>query len=230
MNLFRLLALQAVIFGKHTTSTAIQSQHNQSGEYAESQQDQSEELAQHLIKSAVQGTEFFSKGIEILNKLQSSPSCSRKALHGLISECESLHRSSNTETALEEIKEQYAARLAICEVSAAGVAPPAECQVFISLEERSCSSPPCFERLHQSQVKSCLGALHKENQLWTSFSNSLQNVVHVCQASRAWVEKGQYLASRPCYPLPEPSCQQRSVRLPSQQVNSVIDLFYPNSF
>jgi hypothetical protein len=216
MNLFRLLALQAVIFGKYTTSTAIQSQHNQSGEHTQFQHDQSEELAQHLIKSTIQRTEKISKGIEVLNQLESSPSCSRQALHGLISECEFLHRSSNTETALEEIKEQYAARLAICEVSAAGVVPPAECQVFISFEERSCSSPPCFERLHQSQVKSCLGALHKENQLWTSFSNSLQNVVHVCQASRAWVEKGKSLASRPCYPFPEPSCQQRGVRLPSQ--------------
>lgn len=237
MNLFRLLALQAVIFGKHTSSTATQAQRNQnqSRDYIQFQQDQSEELAQHLIKSAIQRTEVFSKGVEVLNKLESSPSCSRLALHGLISECESLQRSSSTETALEEIKEQYAARLAICEVSGAGVTPPKDCQAFISFEgtpdssrsHQSCSSPTCFERLRPNQVKSCLAALVKENQLWTSFSNSLQNVVYVCQASRTWVEKGKNVASRSCYTSPIRG--GGGVRSFTTQLNSTISLLYPNS-
>lgn len=157
------------------------------------------DLATYLVNNAIQHEDVFPRAIGILDKLKTSPSCSRVALQGLITECESVGRSSTTELQLEEVREQYAARLAICEVSAAGVAPPKECQVFVSSEHRSknarnrqtCRATPCFEKLTRRQVKPCLGALHRETQFWTSFSNSLQNVVHVCQASRVWVEKGE---------------------------------------
>lgn len=179
MHLFRNLVLLLASLGSATSNDNSQGL---------------EGLTLYLVNKAFRHEEAFPRAIEVLEKLKSSPSCSRLSIQGLITECESLELSSMVELDLEDVKEQYAARLAICEVTAAGVAPPEECRIFVPSNGRNrqaCDSPPCFEHPPRSQMKACLSALHKENQLWTSFSNSLQNVVHVCQAARIWVERGK---------------------------------------
>jgi len=158
---------------------------------------QLDNLALRLINGAVQRSDIFPKALAVLDSFKSSPSCSRLALHGLISECESL-RHSDTEIMLDQIKQEYAARLALCEVSAAGGTSPSECELLdpsqskLASDDRkqSCVSPPCYERVDQKQVRLCLNSLLDQPQMWTSYSNSYQNVVYICQASRTWVEKG----------------------------------------
>ena len=159
---------------------------------------QLDKLALRLINGAVQRSDIFPKALAVLDSFKSSPSCSRLALHGLISECESLRHSSDTEVMLDQIKQEYAARLALCEVSAAGAALPSECELLDPSQSKlaggdrkqSCASPPCYERVEQKQVRLCLNSLLDQPQMWTSYSNSYQNVVYICQASRTWVEKG----------------------------------------
>jgi len=156
-------------------------------------------LALRLINGAVQHSEIFPKAIAVLESFKSSPSCSRLALRDLISACESLRHSSETEVMLDEIKQQYAARLALCEVSAAGATPPPECEMLDPSASKfpgggrpqSCVSPPCYERVERKMVRLCLNSLLDQPQMWTSYSNSYQNVIYVCQASRTWVEKGK---------------------------------------
>jgi hypothetical protein len=128
----------------------------------------------------------------------------------LINSCQSLERSSSAEIELSEIREEYATRLAMCELMGAKVTVPSQCDRFVphdggckrkrafafldklrSEEPTDSIDKTCYRDVSPVQVKQCLGALHARPQWWTSYSNALQNVVVVCQASRSAIEKGK---------------------------------------
>jgi len=148
-----------------------------------------DELSFRLINSAFGQADFVSKAVAVLDSLKSSPSCTRLVFQGLMAECQSLERSTHLEVALEETKSQYAIRLAICEIAAADVATPAECESFIPSSREPGQGQYNGVTIHQS--RRCLHALHSRQQWWTSYSNNLQNVVVVCEASRSMVERGK---------------------------------------
>jgi hypothetical protein len=167
-----------------------------------------EDLASLLFQQAVQKDEIFSHAITILDSLKSAPSCHRLATVSLVDSCSSLERSSDGETSLAEEREKYAARLAMCELMSAKIVVPHQCDYFVPARD-GCPKQrhtlgfkniwrrdsgdiqkECFHEVSTNQMKNCLAALHERPQWWTSYSNALQNVLVVCQASRNGVEKG----------------------------------------
>ena len=148
-----------------------------------------DELSFRLINSAFGQADFVPKAVAVLDSLKSSPSCARLVFQGLMTECQSLERSTGLEAALEETKSQYAIRLAICEIAAADITTPTECEQFVPSSREPRQGQYNAITMHQS--RRCLHALHSRQQWWTSYSNNLQNVVVVCEASRSMVERGK---------------------------------------
>lgn len=157
----------------------------------------------------MQQQEILSQALRIVHSMESAPTCNRLAALNLINDCKSLEQSSgdgrpNTEMVLDEIKSEYAARLAICELVGAKATVPRECIIlvpstqacvksrFMSFFSRQDSSKEdyCYPEATRSQFERCLRALEARPQSWTSYSNARQNAVVMCHASRDSVEKG----------------------------------------
>lgn len=135
--------------------------------------------------------------------MQASPSCNRVAATLLLSSCQILEGSTHsTEASLDDIRSTYAAQLAMCEISSAGLAIPQECKSLkpvteplglrglhgLSNEGKVKSAVP--RNIDKSQLSQCLRSLESRPQWWTSYSNSRQNAIVMCQAARADIEKG----------------------------------------
>jgi hypothetical protein len=172
------------------------------------------ELTDSLINGQIHHPEVYSRAVTLLESLESAPSCYRVATLSLINSCQSLERISLTEYALYKTREEYAAKLAVCELSGAKAKITPHCAEFMPCASacRKAKSPGFLRRSHQtegvpgkacypdvtrSQVNKCISALHSKPQWWTSYSNALQNVVVICHASRSAIEKGKSPV-RPC--------------------------------
>jgi hypothetical protein len=170
-------------------------------------------LALRMLQYPVYDPEVYSQAIVILESLRSAPSCHRAATISLIDSCQSLETSEGGNTLLSEVREKYAARLAMCELMGAKVQLPSQCEIF-TMSERHCkrknsgslmskfrrasnieheSTAACFAETSLAHLNHCLGAIHNKPQWWTSYSNALQNVLIVCQASRGAVEQGKQI-------------------------------------
>lgn len=149
--------------------------------------------------------------------MELSPSCNRLAALTLINSCQSLEMSakgsSNAKTKgeliLDEVKSEYAVRLAVCELNGAKVNIPRECAVFIpssyacgkfrfrslfTRQESHSHDELCYPEAAGSQIIQCLRALESRPQSWTSYSNAKQNSVVMCQASRDAIERDEKLS------------------------------------
>ena len=166
-----------------------------------------------LQNPPVQQREIFSHALRIIHSMESSPSCNRLAALTLINSCQSLEMSakgsSNAKTKgeliLDEVKSEYAVRLAVCELNGAKANIPRECAGFIpssyacgkfrfrslfTRQESRSHDELCYPEAAGSQVRQCLQALESRPQWWTSYSNAKQNAVVMCQASRDAIERG----------------------------------------
>jgi hypothetical protein len=169
-----------------------------------------EALTSKLLRGPIHEPEVYMRAVNILESMETAPSCHRIATLTLINSCQSLERSTAAEIALTEVREEYATRLAMCELMSAKVTVPSQCSRFIpqdggcrrkrsfafwdsthSDEATNSIDKICYREVNPTQVKQCLGTLHAKPQWWTSYSNALQNVVVVCQASRSAIEKGE---------------------------------------
>jgi hypothetical protein len=167
------------------------------------------DLAARFTESTPEQSVLFTQALSVLNLLESAPSCHRLAAHNLIDTCESLEKSTEIELALEEVKEKYAARLAMCELTGAQTSLPPQCKDFVpspcahegfarlfrkrDQPKAVAADQMCYPNTSRNQVKQCLNALHSRPQWWTSYSNALQNVVVVCQATRTYKDKEEIL-------------------------------------
>ncbi|GLA72447.1 hypothetical protein AtubIFM55763_002986 [Aspergillus tubingensis] len=121
------------------------------------------------------------------------------AVSKLVTSCQSIGGRSekpdpHTFTTLEHIRSIYAARLAICELNEAGAAVPTSCHpITMRLPQKkglfglSTGYKTHFnaaETVTKGQLESCLRSLESRPQWWTSYSNSRQNAVVICQAAR----------------------------------------------
>src|ERR1700753_2559385 len=79
-------------------------------------------LTSSFMNGRIHQPEVYSRAISILEALESAPSCHRIATMTLIKSCQFLDKSTPTEAAVYEIREEYATRLAMCELNAAKVA------------------------------------------------------------------------------------------------------------
>ena len=165
-------------------------------------------LSSRLLQSTLHQPHLYSEAISIIESLGSAPSCHRLATTTLIDSCKALETGPETEIALSDIREKYATRLAVCELQSAKSDIPAACQPFAP-SDSGCGHKSsgfmrilrgttkhqgtverCFEESPVLETHRCLQALHSKPQWWTSYSNALQNVLVVCQASRHAIEKG----------------------------------------
>ncbi|KAL4983768.1 hypothetical protein BDW68DRAFT_181293 [Aspergillus falconensis] len=163
------------------------------------------DLVSFLNSRTQKHDELLTEALQLLDTLNSSSSCNKLAATKLVSSCKSIGR--NTESSggsdiyltLEHVRSLYAARLAICELSGAGISIPSPC--------RSVNGSPAprrrlwgrqpgnsfatedFEYMQKADFEPCLKVLESRPQWWTSYSNSKQNAVVICQASRTEIDK-----------------------------------------
>ncbi|KAI9818845.1 MAG: hypothetical protein M1827_007666 [Pycnora praestabilis] len=160
--------------------------------------------------------EIYVDALRLLTSLESSPSCTRLATVTLLTSCQALTApqkdaegsSAGPEAFLDEVRSIYAARLAVCELLGAHAGIPSECSPLMPLEPAN--SKRRFQRLwsqskrlaedsgnrmtygevKKQEFARCLKSLESRPQWWTSYSNSRQNAVMMCQAARNEIEKG----------------------------------------
>lgn len=135
------------------------------------------------------------------------PSCARIASVKLVTSCQSFRGNNNgdreSHETLDGIRSVYAARLAICELEGAGASVPAPCLPVTLAPPASkgrfgfvtkTDVPDTGTALVPKELlEQCLKTLESRPQWWTSYSNSRQNAMVICQASRIEVEKEELL-------------------------------------
>ncbi|KAI9370056.1 hypothetical protein BJX61DRAFT_535944 [Aspergillus egyptiacus] len=180
-------------------------------EVSEQIQDPSENLDLVSFLSLVpqRHDEIFTEAIELLQSIESPSSCNGIAASKLITSCRSIDQkpdtsiNADTYLALEHARSLYAARLAICELTGAGAPIPSPCDpVNVSLSRQKVRFKWYTNNKHETThnypiskntLESCLKSLESRPQWWTSYSNSRQNAVVICQASRTENEKKEIL-------------------------------------
>jgi hypothetical protein len=172
-------------------------------------------LTASLTDGQIYRPDVYSKAITFLEDMETSPSCQRVATLTLIKDCQTLESSTSSEIELSEVQQEYAIRLAMCEITATKYKISSYCAGFIASE---CSTPQytgffqrhrrtreavggkfCYPVVTGKDIEQCIDWLaDSRSQWWTSYSNNKQNVRSVCQASRHAIEKGEPF---PCYPF-----------------------------
>jgi hypothetical protein len=168
-------------------------------------------LASVLQTPSIAQQEVLSQALRIVHSMESAPTCNRLAALNLINDCKSLEQNSDhikpeSEIALDEVKSEYSARLAVCELLGAKAPVPRECGIlvpspqacgkgrfssFFSRQKRDSSDGEyCYPEATPTQFERCLRALESRPQSWTSYSNARQNAVVMCHASRDAIERG----------------------------------------
>lgn len=175
-----------------------------------------DELVLRLRQNAIHQPEVFERAVTVLDSYKTSAVCHRIAVMSLIDDCQALGQSNDVEHEQVGAREIFATRLATCELSSTDVIIPKDCQPFVphhrhceknrkfswpgssfsfkgssNKPEKQETDIPCYPETNLRQLRSCITSLRKESQTWTSYSNSLQNIAVVCQASRGAAEKGK---------------------------------------
>jgi hypothetical protein len=144
------------------------------------------------------------QAVDFVVSMQTAPTCTRMAASHLMNECKLL------EAYLDNVKTEYAAKLAVCELLSAQPSnpmPPPNCDILVPTS-RACSrggtwwyprpettvnDRQCYPEIKEYQYVQCLKTLQSSPQYWTSFSNARQNAVVMCQASRDAIERENHL-------------------------------------
>jgi hypothetical protein len=162
----------------------------------------SDDFIKRLYQSNIHQPEIYARAVSVLESQRTMPSCHRVAMSNLMDTCQILERGETSETKLTEIREIFATRLAMCELSGVQGVSLSECLPFVQSQDgcdrrtsfmryfrqEKDTGEACFPDITQNQLRSCLKVLNARPQLWTSYSNNLQNVLTVCQASRNAIE------------------------------------------
>ena len=154
------------------------------------------------------------QALDFVLSMQTAPTCTRMAASHLMNECKLLEHApdfakSRPEAYLDNVKTEYAAKLAVCELLSAqpsNPAPPPYCDILVP-SSKACSKggswwhpkpettsdKQCYPEIKVYQYTQCLKSLQSTPQFWTSFSNARQNAVVMCQASRDAIERESHL-------------------------------------
>ncbi|OAL06280.1 hypothetical protein IQ06DRAFT_362560 [Phaeosphaeriaceae sp. SRC1lsM3a] len=165
--------------------------------------------------TASRNQRVITQAVDFVVSMQTAPTCTRMAASHLMNECKLLEHApdfakSRPDAYLDNVKTEYAAKLAVCELLSAQpanpMAPP-NCDILVPTS-RACSkggswwySRPeitlndkqCYPHFKEHQYVQCLKTLQSSPQYWTSFSNARQNAVIMCQASRDAIERENHL-------------------------------------
>ncbi|KAL1636976.1 hypothetical protein SLS58_009583 [Diplodia intermedia] len=114
------------------------------------------------------------------------------------------------ENPLDQVRQEYAARLAVCELQGIKSGIPRECTPFAP-SRKACTrintkgffrknipsqdepKRACYPEFTPRQLRECVDTLFNQAQRWTSFSNAQTNAIVICQASRGAVENEEHL-------------------------------------
>ncbi|KAL5358490.1 hypothetical protein BJX96DRAFT_163779 [Aspergillus floccosus] len=165
------------------------------------------DLVSFLSSKTQQQDAIFTEAVHLLESMKSSPSCNRIAASRLVTSCQSIGgkadaMDSDTYLTLEHVRSLYAARLAICEINGAGASTPSPClpvTVFSPQKKNMFGFTRSKYQLNEADAASaealehCLKSLESRPQWWTSYSNSRQNAVVICQAARIENEREELL-------------------------------------
>jgi hypothetical protein len=151
---------------------------------------------------------IFNEAVKILDSMGSLPSCNRIAAIRLVSSCQTFNdgnddpQTDRPET-LDFLRSVYAARLALCEIDGTGTSIPPSClPVTISpppqksrfgFMTRSRGYDTASGEVPRELLEQCLRTLESRPQWWTSYSNSRQNALVICHASRMEAEKEELI-------------------------------------
>lgn len=155
------------------------------------------------------------QAVDFVVSMQNAPTCTRLAASHLMNECKLLENApdfakTRPEAYLDNVKTEYAAKLAVCELLSAqpsNPTPPPNCDILVptsracgkgstwwySRPETTMSDKQCYPEFKEYQYAQCLKSLQSSPQYWTSFSNARQNAVVMCQASRDAIERENHL-------------------------------------
>lgn len=169
-------------------------------------------LFQH---TASRNHRVITQAVDFVVSMQNAPTCTRMAASHLMSECKLLEHApdfakSRPEAYLDNVKTEYAAKLAVCELLSAqpnNPVPPTNCEMLVptshacsrrgtwwySRPETTVNEKQCYPEIKEYQYTQCLKTLQSSPQYWTSFSNARQNAVVMCQASRDAIERESHL-------------------------------------
>jgi len=129
--------------------------------------------------------------LQILSSFQALPSCHRLAASTLLDSCHSIDGSKHdSQASMEDVRSIYAAQLAICEIVSAETAIPQSCKSLALFPELKSHRELSSKSVRKDHLSQCLQSLESRPQWWTSYSNSRQNAVVMCQAAREDIEKG----------------------------------------
>ncbi|KAJ5583439.1 hypothetical protein N7535_002059 [Penicillium sp. DV-2018c] len=151
---------------------------------------------------------IFNEAVNILDSIGSAPSCNLVAATRLVSSCQTFsdgNDGSQTDSpeTLDHLRSVYAARLALCEIDGAGNSIPSSClPVTLSpppqknrfgFMARHRGSDTASSEVPRELLEHCLRTLESRPQWWTSYSNSRQNALVICHASRMEAEKEELI-------------------------------------
>ena len=127
----------------------------------------------------------YGRAITIIANATSSNSCYRNSVSRLLANCNTLRSSRGaTDVTYDHLQEQYAASLAICELPAGDSRMPKQC--------RDMQGPVLAEPL---SIRRCLKWLRQDGR-WISYSNNLQTVRVLTEATTAENERGVSLLDK----------------------------------
>lgn len=137
-------------------------------------------------------TGIYTQALQLLSSMQGSPSCNRLAASTLLDSCHTVDGSKqDAEDSLEDMRSVYAAQLAICEIVSAGSVVPQACTSLEVSPDKNIHQTSGYRHVRRDQLALCLQSLESKPQSWTSYSNSKQNAMVMCQAARVDIEKGK---------------------------------------
>ncbi|KAK0661429.1 hypothetical protein DIS24_g2489 [Lasiodiplodia hormozganensis] len=174
------------------------------------------DLSSMLRRAPFHEARVFEVARKHIQEIESSPACHQLATSALIDSCQSFSSMPGQETAqpkenpLDQARQEYAARLAVCELQGIKSGIPKECSPFVPSRQacprinlkgffrKNASSQDepkraCYPEFTSRQLKQCIDTLFDHAQRWTSYSNAQTNAIVICQASRGAVENEEHL-------------------------------------
>ena len=159
---------------------------------ASNQPYQSQNLTTLLRPALDDRSKVYAQALELLSSIETSPSCHRLATSTLLDSCQSIDGSKHdSETIFDDTRSIYAAQLAVCEIQSANSNVPPSCEILATNRKMGILRKSGVSVVPKTQLSHCLQSLESRPQWWTSYSNSRQNAVVICQAARTDIEKGE---------------------------------------
>jgi hypothetical protein len=169
------------------------------------------DLQSLLQDTTISQDKELSEALAWINKLPTETSCVQLAAMKLMTECKLLDNPSEfakefPEVHLDDIKLEYAVKLAACEIAGAQPDQPyhalQNCEVFLPsvqactkrswwgrTQQQSPSQMPCYPEASENNLHACFKTLRASPQYWTSYSNAKFRATNMCQLSRHAIER-----------------------------------------